>query len=154
MASPICDQIDAVVRDATLTTAAKRSRAMNVRGEGCLAALRSLGLPHTIKRSTRRGELAVTIEAASHPLVGGILHRNAVRLRIAVALDGNPVDVDPDRVFVNPPLRNIVDDGDNETTVTETGIDNVEHQRTYRWREAPAAILIAELMRQVMATVR
>ncbi len=152
--APVCDQIDVVARDVLLTAPAKRERIMDMRGEGCLAALHALGLPHTIRRSTQRGELAITIATANHPLVDDVRRRNAVRLRVAVSLAGKPVAVDQDRIFVNPPLKEIAPVGDSETTVTEPDIDGVERTRTFRWREAPAAILIAELVRQVMAELR
>lgn len=154
MPAPVCEQIDAIAKDANLGTGEKHGRIMAMRGEACLAAMRALRLPYTIRRNTRLGELSLTIEAADHVMAGDALLRNTVRLRIAVSLAGEPAAIDPDRIFVNPPLRDIVQDGDNETKARETDPDGVERLRTYRWREDPAGVILRELMRQVVAELR
>lgn len=153
-ATPFSDAIEAASDDPLLTAAAKRRRILDVRGSASLAAVRSLGLPHTITRNTKRGEIGLTIEDIRHVVANGEPVKNAVHVRVSVTLAGKKLDVDPDRIFVNPPLRDVVDDGENETTEEVRDASGKTYQHVYRWREDPAGIILRQIAEQVLAELK
>lgn len=150
-ATPLDDAVQVLAADPILTRAAKARRIAAVRAAGCLEAL-AKRLPHTFTRKTKAGTVAVTVNAVDN-LVAGQPVEGAVGVRISATLDGKPLAIDPDREFVNPPLRFVTPDGENETTVPASiGPGGIEiPARTYRWREDPVACILQDIAEQIRA---
>lgn len=152
-ATPLDGAVQALAADPILTRAAKGRQIAAVRAAGCLEAM-AKRLPHTFTRKTRAGTVAVTVNAVDN-LVAGRPVEGAVGVRISATLDGKPLAIDPDREFVNPPLRFVTPDGENETTVPASiGPGGIEiPARTYRWREDPVACILHEVAEQIRAEI-
>jgi hypothetical protein len=150
-ATPLDDAVQALAADPILTRAAKVRRIAAAKAAGAREAL-AARLPHTFTRKTRLGTVAVTIHAVDN-LVAGQPVEGAVGVRLSATLDGKPLDIDPDREFVNPPLRFVTPDGENETTIPASiGPGGIEiPARSYRWREDPVACIRQDIAEQIRA---
>lgn len=152
-ATPLDDAVQALAADPILTRAAKVRRIAAARAAGAREAFAGR-LPHTFTRKTKAGTVAVTVNAVDN-LVAGQPVEGAVGVRISATLDGKPLAIDPDREFVNPPLRFVTPDGENETTVPASiGPGGREiPARTYRWREDPVACILQDIAERIRAEI-
>lgn len=151
--TPLDDAVQALAADPILTRAAKVRQIAAVRAAGCLEAL-AARVPHTFTRKTKAGTVVITVHTVDN-LVAGQPVEGAVGVRISATLDGKPLAIDPDREFVNPPLRFVTPDGENEETIpARTGPGGIEiPARIYRWREDPVACLTEEIASQIRAEI-
>lgn len=147
--TPIEDAVRAVVNDPVLNSTAKPRKIAAARALGCIEAAKKL-LPYTFTRKIKAGTIAVTVRSVDN-LINGRAVDGAVGVRISATLNDEPLDIDPDREFLNPPLRFITPDGENETVIPDSvGLGGrINPGYTYRWREDPVAGIIQNITDQI-----
>lgn len=151
--TPLDDAVQAVASDSELSGPEKGAIIAGIRATGCIDAFAAL-IPHVFEVETVAGAVVVTVNAVDDVVCGRSVE-NGVGVRLSATLDGQPLDIDPDREFLNPPLRFVTPDGPNEETIpARTGPGGVEiPARTYRWREDPVACILQDIAAQIRAEI-
>lgn len=141
--TPIEDEILEVLDDPLQKE--KMQEVARIKAERTISLFEPL-IPLTYFQETDIGTVSITIHAVNNRVANRPLD-GAIGFDISVDLDGTPVEVDGRREFINPPLRFVTSDGENETVMM--GEDGETPERSYRWREDSVSCLLRDIGEQI-----